>query len=294
MTDNDWLAARFEQHRTHLRQVAHRLLGSANAAEDAVQEAWLRLDRADTDTVTNLRGWLTTVVSRIALDMLRASARRPDTVPSGADVAAGIAADVEQDGVDPASEAELADAVGAALMVVLDRLTPTERLAFVLHDTFAVPFDEIGYVLDRSSAAAKQLASRARAKVRGAQQTGGVDPARQHHVLEAFLDAARNGDFTGLLAVLDPDIVLEADGPATRMGAPATTRGAHAVATMFSGRALGAEVTTIDGHAGLAWTVNGTTKVAWNFYIGDDGRIVHIDMHADRNTITSLAVGSIG
>lgn len=282
MADNDWLADQFEQHRTHLRQVARRLLGSGAAADDAVQEAWLRLARADSDAVANLRGWLTTVVSRVALDMLRSSDRRRD-VPGST-----IEDHSEPAGLDPAVDAELVDSVGAALMVVLDRLSPTERLAFVLHDTFAVPFEEIGAVLDRSPAAAKQLASRARHKVRGAAATGAADLAVQRRVLEAFLRAARDGDLAGLVAVLHPDIVLEADRAATAMGAPPVTRGADAVAAMFSGRALGAEIAAVDAHPGLAWTVNGSTKVAWNFYVDDDGRIVQIDMYADPTAIAAL------
>jgi RNA polymerase sigma-70 factor (ECF subfamily) len=285
MTDDGLLAARFEEHRAHLRGVAYRMLGSTAAADDAVQEAWLRLAGTDSDAVANLRGWLTTVVSRICLDVMRSrSSRREDLTDGPVDAAAerGV-------GSDPAGEAELADSVGAALLVVLDRLSPSERLAFVLQDVFAVPFEEIGAILDRSPAAAKQLASRARNKVRGVGPTDEPDVARQRRVVEAFLRAARDGDLAGLVAVLDPDIVLEADGAAARMGAPATTRGAHSVAAMFSGRALGAEVAIVDGNPGLAWIVGGAVKVAWNFYV-DGGRVVHIDMHADHALIEDLAI----
>jgi hypothetical protein len=195
----------------------------------------------------------------------------------------------EPGNTNPEAEAELADTVGAALLVVLHRLSPSERLAFVLQDVFAMPFEEIGVILERSPAAAKQLASRARIKVRGGTPTGPADVARQRQVVAAFLRAAREGDIAGLVAVLDPDIVLDADSAATRMGAPARTQGAERVAAMFSGRALGADVAIVDGNFGLAWIVNGTTKVAWNFYLEND-RVVHIDMHADHTTLDELAI----
>ena len=206
-----WLTERFEENRPRLRGVAYRLLGSRSEAEDAVQEAWLRLHRADTATVKNLAGWLTTVVSRVCLDMLRSRKSRreepigPDVTPPGA---------LHSEGADPEGEALLADSVGVALLVVLDTLTPAERLAFVLHDLFAIPFDEIGSILGRSPAAAKQLASRARVRVRGAPAPSDADQARQRAVVEAFLKAARTGDLEGLLAVLDPDAVLRIDGAA--------------------------------------------------------------------------------
>jgi RNA polymerase sigma-70 factor (ECF subfamily) len=285
MTDDALLAARFEEHRAHLRGVAYRMLGSTAAADDAVQEAWLRLAGRDSEAVANLRGWLTTVVSRICLDVLRSrSVRREDLTDGPVDAAADRVV-----GTDPADEAELADSVGAALLVVLDRLSPSERLAFVLQDVFAVPFEEIGAILDRSPAAAKQLASRARNKVRGVGPAEETDVARRRQVVEAFLRAARDGDLAGLVAVLDPAIVLDADGAAARMGAPATTRGADRVAAMFSGRALGAEIAIVDGNLGLAWIVSGAVKVAWNFYIDGD-RVVHIDMHADPVLLDDLAI----
>ena len=206
-----WLTERFEENRPRLRGVAYRLLGSRSEAEDAVQEAWLRLHGADTATVKNLAGWLTTVVSRVCLDMLRSRKSRREE-PIGPEVTPPSA--MHSDGADPEGEALLADSVGVALLVVLDTLTPAERLAFVLHDLFAVPFDEIGSILGRSPGAAKMLASRARSRVRGAPASSDADRTRHREVVEAFLKAARTGDLEGLLAVLDPDAVLRIDGAA--------------------------------------------------------------------------------
>jgi RNA polymerase sigma-70 factor (ECF subfamily) len=206
-----WLTERFEENRPRLRGVAYRLLGSLSEAEDAVQEAWLRLHRTDTATVENLAGWLTTVVSRVCLDMLRSRKSRREE-PIGAQVARPSVR--RKEGADPEGEAVLADSVGVALLVVLDTLTPAERVAFVLHDLFAIAFEEVGSILGRSPAAAKQLASRARQRVRGAQAPSDADRARQRALVEAFLKAARGGDIDGLLAVLDPDAVLRIDGAA--------------------------------------------------------------------------------
>ena len=210
MDRESWLTGQFEANRPRLRGVAYRLLGSRSEAEDAVQEAWLRLHRADSATVKNLAGWLTTVVSRVCLDMLRSRKSRREE-PIGPELAPST---LHHEGADPEGEALLADSVGVALLVVLDTLTPAERLAFVLHDLFAVPFDEIGTILGRSPAAAKQLASRARIRVRGAPAPSDADQARQREVVEAFIKAARTGDLEGLLAVLDPDAVLRIDGAA--------------------------------------------------------------------------------
>ena len=211
MDRETWLTERFEENRPRLRGVAYRLLGSLSEAEDAVQEAWLRLQRSDTATVENLAGWLTTVVSRVCLDMLRSRKSRREE-PIDAQV---VEPSVMRGGrSDPEGEAVLADSVGVALLVLLDTLTPAERLAFVLHDLFAMPFEEIGSILGRSPAAAKQLASRARRRVRGAPAPSDADKARQREVVEAFLKAARTGDLEGLLAVLDPDAVLRIDGAA--------------------------------------------------------------------------------
>src|SRR5919204_1383068 len=211
MSDREWLAERFEEHRRHLRAVAYRMLGSLNEADDAVQEAWIRLNRSEAAAIENLGGWLTTVVGRVCLNILKARGSRREE-PAGVHVPDPVVS--PENGVDPEQEALLADSVGLALLVVLETLTPAERLAFVLHDMFAVPFDEIAPIVGRSSAATRQLASRARRRVRGAAPAPDADLAAQWEVVEAFLAAAREGDFDGLVAVLDPDVVLRADGGA--------------------------------------------------------------------------------
>jgi RNA polymerase sigma-70 factor (ECF subfamily) len=284
VAEHDWLVDRFEAHRAHLRSVAYRMLGSPAEADDAVQEAWLRLSRSDASEIENLGGWLTTVVARVSLDMLRSRAsRREDS--SGAGLADHV--DSSAAASDPEDEALLVDAVGSALLVVLDTLRPAERLAFVLHDIFAVPFDEIGPILGRSSTAAKQLASRARHKVQGTGPAPDPDPARQREVVDAFLAASRGGHFDALVGLLDPDVVLEADAAAVRMGSPAELRGAMAVAGTFSGRALAARPALIDGVVGVVWAVDGQPKVAWDLTISH-GRIVHIDMLAARDSLDGL------
>jgi RNA polymerase sigma factor (sigma-70 family) len=282
MPDNEWLAERFETHRAHLRAVAYRMLGSQAEADDAVQEAWIRLSRSDANAIDNMGGWLTTVVSRVSLDMLRSRASRRED-PAGT----SAPDDLEHHAaVDPEQEAVLADSVGSALLVVLDTLTPAERLAFVLHDMFAVPFDEIGTIVGRSPNAAKMLASRARTKVQDSDPAD-ADPARQRAIVDAFLAASRNGEFDALVALLHPDIVLEADATAVRMGSPAETLGAAAVAGTFSGRALAARAALIDGAVGVVWAVDGKPKVAWDFTIAH-GKIVHIDMVAAPETLDDL------
>lgn len=263
------------------------MLGSLGEADDAVQEAWLRLSRSDTSGVDNLRGWLTTVVGRVCLDMLRTRASRREE-PLLADRPEPIAG--RADGSDPEHEAILADAVGLALLVVLDALAPAERLAFVLHDLFAVPFDEIAPIVGRSPAAARQLASRARRRVRAAAPTADADPARQREVVDAFLAAARSGDFDALLAVLDPDVVLRADGAAVRSSAAAQgkgaprlapeIRGAAAVANTFSGRAQPAQPALVDGAVGAVWAPGGEARAAFGFTVAG-GRIVAIEILAD-------------
>lgn len=276
VSEHDWLVDRFEAHRAHLRAVAYRMLGSQGEADDAVQEAWLRLSRSDTSDIENLGGWLTTVVARVSLDKLRSRASRREE-PAGAHLPDHIESPTA--GSDPEHEALLADTVGSALLVILDSLSPAERLAFVLHDMFAVPFDEIGAIVGRSSNAAKQLASRARHKVQGSGPVPDADPTRQREVVDAFLAASRNGDFDALVALLDPDVALQADSAAVRMGSPEEVRGATAVAGTFSGRALGAQAALIDGAVGVVWAVGGRPKVAWDFTI-TRGKIVHIDMLA--------------
>ncbi|MGV0742038.1 sigma-70 family RNA polymerase sigma factor [Mycolicibacterium sp. XJ870] len=283
MDDHDWLAARFEDNRPHLRSLAYRMLGSAEEAEDAVQEAWFRLSRTDSGAVENLGGWLTTVVARLCLNILQSRRSRPEL--SYDDAGLDHPAPVEGGG-DPEHEALVADAIGPALLVVLDTLDPAERLAFVLHDMFAVPFDDIATVVGRSPAAARQLASRARRRVQGVSAPAG--PAeRQHEIVEAFLAASRTGDFAALLALLDPDVVLRADAAAVRMGATVVAHGPAAVAETFTGRAQGARLATIDGLPGLAWSVGGQVRVAFDFTVRD-GVVAAIDLLADPDLLAEL------
>jgi RNA polymerase sigma factor (sigma-70 family) len=282
MERDDWLAHRFEEHRSHLRAIAFRMLGSLAEADDAVQESWLRLSRSDTDSIDNLGGWLTTVVARVSLDMLRSrNARREE--PSFVGDSDAISAD----GGDPEYEALLADSLGPALLVVLGALAPAERLAFVLHDMFAVPFDEIGAILGRSPNAAKQLASRARRRVRGSALVPDSDRTGHRVVVDAFLTASRTGNFEALLAVLDPDVVLRADAAAVLMGAAELVHGGHAVAEVFSGRALAAQPAFIDGTVGVVWAPGGRAKVVWDMTI-EHGKIVHIDMIAAAQSLDEL------
>jgi RNA polymerase sigma factor (sigma-70 family) len=276
MDERDWLARRFEDHRGRLRAVAYRMLGSASEADDAVQEAWLRLSRSDADAVENLGGWLTTVVARVCLNMLEARRSRREE-PVGGDLPDPVAH--RGDDHDPEQQALAAEGVGLALLVVLDTLTPAERLAFVLHDLFAVPFEEIAPIVDRSPAAARQLASRARRRVQGAPPPD-ADLARQRAVVDAFLAASRQGDFEALLALLDPDVVLRADPAAVRTGAAAEARGAAAVAGTFSGRAQTARPALVDGAPGAVWAPGGRPRVAFGFTVAD-GRILAIDLLAD-------------
>ncbi|MEV0276120.1 sigma-70 family RNA polymerase sigma factor [Streptomyces sp. NPDC050610] len=280
MDENDFLADRFETHRGQLRAVAYRMLGSLAEADDAVQETWLRLHRSDTSGVANLGGWLTTVVGRVCLDMLRTRASRgerpldvrvPDPVVSG------------PAGADPEHQALLADSVGLALLVVLETLSPSERLAFVLHDMFAVPFDEIAPMVGRTPAAARQLASRARRRVRGTETVPDPDLVRQREVVDAFLAAAQRGDFDALVAVLDPEVVLRADAGAAA-GGSAEVRGARAVA----GRALLFQRTAsphplpalVNGAAGVVSVRDGRAVAVLGFTVAR-GKIVEIDILAD-------------
>jgi RNA polymerase sigma factor (sigma-70 family) len=289
MDDHDWLAERFEEHRPHLRAVAYRMLGSAAEADDAVQEAWLRLSRAGAGGVDNLGGWLTTVVGRVSLDMLRSRRSRredplgerlPDELPGG------------PDGTDPEQAALVADAVGPALLVVLETLAPAERLAFVLHDLFAVPFDEIAAILGRSPAAARQLASRARRRVQGAPAAPGADRGRQRAVVEAFLAASRDGDFAALVALLDPEVVLRADPAAVQAGAEGEVRGAAAVAGTFSGRARFARPALVDGTVGAVWAPGGQPRVVFAF-TADGDRITRIELLADPERLARLELATL-
>jgi RNA polymerase sigma factor (sigma-70 family) len=284
VNDHDWLAERFEAHRPHLRAVAYRMLGSASEADDAVQEAWIRLDRADASEVENLGGWLTTVVARLCLDMLRARTSRREE-PLDAHLPDPIAS--PRDGIDPEQEALLAEGIGLALLVVLDTLTPAERVAFVLHDMFAMPFDQVAAVVGRSPAAAKMLASRARRRVQGTAAVPDPDLTRQRAVVDAFLAAARGGDFDALLAVLDPAVVVRADRAAVLVGADREVRGAPAVADTFSGRARFARPALVDGAAGAVWAPGGRPRVVFAFTIAG-GRIVEIDLLADPERLRQL------
>jgi RNA polymerase sigma factor (sigma-70 family) len=273
------LAARFEADRTHLRAVAYRMLGSASEADDAVQEAWLRLARADTGEVENLTGWLTTVVARVCLTMLQNRARREEPVESLPEPAAETG---------PEDETVLADSVGLALLVVLDTLGPAERLAFVLHDMFAVPFDEIAPIVGRTPAAARQLASRARRRVQGA-QTPEHGIARRREVVRAFLAASRGGDFAGLVALLDPSATLRSDDMAVRMGGNREVTGADAVARDFSGRARDAQPALLDGLPGAVWAPRGKVRVAVRFTFDGD-TVTGLDLLADPELLARLDI----
>jgi RNA polymerase sigma factor (sigma-70 family) len=277
--DHDWLAERFEEHRTRLRAVAYRMLGSVSDADDAVQEAWLRLSRSNADEIENLGGWLTTVVGRVSLNMLRSRRTRREEPLDAVHVPEPIVDRI--DGTDPEHEALVADAVGLALLVVLETLSPAERLAFVLHDLFAVPFAEIAPIVDRSPAAAKQLAMRARRRVRAENTVPDADLDDQREAVEAFLAAARDGDFEGLLAVLDPDAVLRADlGPAAGSG---EVRGAEAIARQavtYLRLGLALELTMVNGAVGLVATRDGEPFSVSGFTVRG-GRIVAMDILAD-------------
>jgi RNA polymerase sigma factor (sigma-70 family) len=287
MDGQDWLAERFEQHRTHLRAVAYRMLGSLSEADDAVQDAWLRLSRTDASEVEDLGAWLTTVVARVSLNMLRArNARRWEPLgPHVPDPVVGRA-----DGGDPEQQALLADSVGLALLVVLETLTPAERLAFVLHDMFAVPFEEIAPIVERSPDAARQLASRARRRVRRTAPVIDADLAVQWEVVDAFLAAARDGDFDALVAVLDPDVVLRADGGAVRAGMSHEVRGARAVAgqaLLWSRVDLTMRRALINGAAGMVAIRDGQPFSVSAITIRG-GRIVEFDILADPERLAQL------
>jgi RNA polymerase sigma factor (sigma-70 family) len=286
--NSGWLAERFEENRPHLQAVAYRMLGSLSEAEDAVQEAWLRFSRSDTSSVENLTGWLTTVVARLCLDMLRSRKSRreelfdvhlPDPIVS------------REDGFDPEHEVLLKDSVGLALMVVLDRLAPGERLAFVLHDMFAVPFDEIAPIVGRSSTAARQLASRGRRRVQGATPIPDADLARQREVVEAFLAAARGGDFDALLEVLDPDVVQRVDAGAVPEGVSRVVRGAQSVAKgalAASRRDATVRLVLVNGTVGVvAFDPSGQPFAVISFTVSG-GKIVEFDVLADPGRLRQL------
>ena len=294
MDENEWLADRFEDHRAHLRAVAYRMLGSLTEADDAVQDTWLRLSRSGADGVENLGGWLTTIVARVCLNMLRSRTTRreealgvhlPDPVIS------------PQGMLQPDEEAVLADSVGLALLVVLDTLSPAERLAFVLHDLFQLPFEEIAPMVGRSPTAARQLASRARRRVKGADLPApDPDLARQRDVVDAFFLAARGGDLDALVALLDPDVVLRADFGARRPAASRVVRGAAAVARQAVLGALpGADLhpALVNGAAGAVGTVGGRPFAVLGFTVAE-GRILEIDAIADPERVRRVAAAVLG
>jgi RNA polymerase sigma factor (sigma-70 family) len=293
MSEQDWLAERFEEHRRRLRAIAYRMLGSVSEAEDAVQEAWLRLSGSEPGEIENLSGWLTTVVARVSLNMLRSRAVRreeplsphlPDPIVDRAD------------GVDPEHEALLADSVGLALLVVLETLTPPERLAFVLHDMFGVPFEQIATLLDRSPQAARQLASRARRRVRAQPTIPDVDVSAQREVINAFLAAARKGDFDALVATLDPDVVLRADGGTARAGVSAQVRGAVGVArraVMWSRADLTMHPALVNGAAGVVATHNGTVFTIASVIVRN-GKIAEMDFLVDPERLAGLDLTLLG
>jgi len=287
------LSARFEENRPRLRAAAYRMLGSASEAEDAVQETWLRATRADTDAVDNVGGWLTTIVTHVCLDMLRARKTRENAAPAiGAETAAA------SEPTDPEREILLADAVGSAMMVVLDTLSPAERVAFVLHDLFALSFEDIGAIVGRSAVATRQLASRARRRVQGAGDRDEELPS-QREVAQAFMAASRDGDLEAVLAVLDPDVVLRVDPVAVKAaaanearGAPRLVpevRGAADVARVFLGSALAARPALVDGTPGAAWAPGGRPRAIWAFKV-EQGRIVEVQVTVDPKSIARLEV----
>ena len=308
--DDELLAERFEGNRARLRAMAYRMLGSASDAEDAVQEAWLRAARAGADDVANLDGWLTTITSRVCLDMLRSRRARHEELTGAAEEEFGLRAAVGGGSADaggPEQEAVLADSVGLALLVVLDRLAPAERVAFVLHDMFGVPFEEIAGITGRSSDAARQLASRGRRRVRGSAGQDGQDDtpgqpgsgpmaarrlARQRAVAEAFIAASRAGDRDALLAVLDPDVVLHADAAAVPTGRPAELRGAAAVANgarLSSQRSRYSVLVLVDGVPGIVYAPQGKVEIVLAFSYRDD-RISGIEVIAEASRLDALAL----
>jgi RNA polymerase sigma-70 factor, ECF subfamily len=297
MTESDWLAEQFQEKRPHLRAVACRILGSNGEADDAVQEAWFRLTRSDVNSVENLGGWFTTVVARVCLDMLRSRKSRKEE-----SLEEHLEAPENPRQANPAEEALLADSVGSALLIVLRTLTPAERVAFVLHDLFDLPFEEIAAIVGRSEAAARQLASRARRRVRGGQE-GREDEVKKREIVSAFLAASREGNFNALLQLLDPEILLTADDVAVKTaeankarGAPPfenEMQGATVVAEIFKGRALGAQLALINGSVGTTWIGGGKPRVAFLFSI-ENGRIQGIDVVMDPEDLKEMEVVPLG
>jgi RNA polymerase sigma-70 factor (ECF subfamily) len=305
MTDSEWLAGAFEEHREHLRAVAYRLLGSMSDADDAVQDTWLRLTSADAGGVENLGGWLTTVVARVSLNMLRGRRRRPeqpvgDSWPGPVEASAGGGPVAGAPGAgaaaslgDPENEAVLADSVGLALLVVLDTLTPAERLAFVLHDMFAMPFTEVADVLGRTPEATRQLASRARRRVRGAPSPDrAADIARQREVAAAFLAASRGGDMSALVALLDSDVTLTGDAAVIPAGRPAVLHGAETVAAgaiaAGTARMDASRLALVNGAVGIVYAPAGRLRIVVALTVGEAGQITAIDVIADPDRLGRL------
>jgi RNA polymerase sigma-70 factor (ECF subfamily) len=282
----DFLEQQFEANRPHLRAVAYRILGSTHDVDDALQDAWLRLSSSDIDQVENVTGWLTTVVARICLNTLRSRQRRAGG--SIDDATSNIDRFAEHSAMTPEEQAEVADSIGVALLVVLEKLSPAERIAFVLHDMFSFSFDEIAGILGRSTDASRQLASRARRRVRTADDPS-VDPQRQRAVVDAFLGASRKGDFQTLLTLLSPDVELVADAAAVAIGAPERKDGPFDVATRFSGGAQSARTALLDGLAGLVWARGGKPKVAFDFTVVA-GKVTRIDMIGDEDVLSEMNI----
>ncbi len=290
MDEHKWLSARFEADRTRLQAVAYRMLGSMSEADDAVQETWLKLSRADANSVENMDGWLTTVTARVCLDMLRSRKSRREE-PLDAEGRGQIAG--HEDGINPEQEALLAESVGFAMLVVLEALAPAERIAFVLHDLFDLPFDEIAPIVGRTPTAARQIASRARRRVQGKSEVPNTDRTRQREVVDAFLAASRGGDFGALLAVLDPDVVFQADHAAVQAGGPQEVRGAAAVAKLFSGRAQAAQSAQINGAVGVIVAPQGRLLLVLVPTI-TDGKIVKIEVIASPERLDRLDLAVLG
>lgn len=293
MNQSNWLAQRFEEHRGHLRGVAYRMLGSLSEADDAVQEAWLRLSRVEAETIQNLSGWLTTVVARVCLDMLRSRKSRGE---EPLEESAATTVTDKTAGSDPEQEVLLADSVGVALLVVLDRLSPAERLAFVLHDIFAVPFEEIAAIAGRTPEAVRQLASRARRRVQGVDSAASANLSGQREVVETFLSALRRGDFEGLLAVLDPDVVVRIDEAAARPGAPREIRGAQKWAQgaiAYSQAARFVQPALVDGSVGLILAPGGKLSRVLRFTISN-GKIVDAEIIGDPARLREIDLAVLG
>ncbi|MDQ0200720.1 sigma-70 family RNA polymerase sigma factor [Neobacillus ginsengisoli] len=285
MNDHNWLVEQFEAHRNHLQAVAYRMLGSLSEANDAVQESWIRLSRSDTSGVENMGGWLTTIVSRVCLDMLRSRKSRREEI---AIVSVPEPVTIREDGSDPEYEALLADSVGLAMLVVLGNLNPAERIAFVLHDIFALPFSEIASIVGRNEAAARQLASRARRRVQGAKTiSDSAELKRKRELVDAFLAASRNGDFEKLLAVLDPNVVLRNDTAFAPVSNSPVVHGSQAVAKQFAGRAQGARPVLVNGSVGVVVAPLGRPLFVLELTVVD-GKISEIDMIANQVRIRQL------